>query len=67
MTLLPGFRLVVAPHFHLDVDWPARLTRGAGVEQARRGLVAHPPWLAATAEEAAALVLDTACRRGAGA
>jgi hypothetical protein len=60
MTLLPGFHLVVAPHFHVDIAWPARLTLGAGVEQARGGLVAHPPWRPATAEEVAVLILDTA-------
>jgi hypothetical protein len=58
MTLLPGFRLVVAPHFHLAIDWPGRLALGARVERAVDGLVAHPPWRPVSADELAVLLLD---------
>jgi hypothetical protein len=60
MTLRPGFRLAVAPHFHLAIDWPERLALGAEVEQTAEGLVAGPPWRAPIAEELAALILDPA-------
>jgi hypothetical protein len=60
MTLLPGFRLVVAPHFHLTIDWPERLALGAEVEQTPEGLIAGPPWRPPIAEELAALLLDPA-------
>jgi len=33
MTLQPGCRFVVAPHFHLAADWHQRLLVGAGVEE----------------------------------
>jgi hypothetical protein len=58
MTLLPGVRLAVAPHFHLDIDWPARLSLGARVEQTDQGPVAHPPWRPPSADELAVLLLD---------
>ena len=58
MTLLPGVRFVVAPYFHLDIDWPARLSLGAGVESTAQGPVARSPWRPASAEELAALVPD---------
>jgi hypothetical protein len=58
MTLRPGFRLVVAPHFHLAADWPGRLSLGARVEQTPRGPVARPPWRAAGADELAVLLPD---------
>jgi hypothetical protein len=60
MTLLPGVRLVVAPHFHLDIDWPGRLSLGARAEQTDQGLVAHPPWRSARPDELAVLLLDPA-------
>jgi hypothetical protein len=58
MTPLPGFRFVVAPNFHLDLDWPARLSLGTGVERTAQGPGARPPWRPAVADELAALVLD---------
>jgi hypothetical protein len=58
MTLLPGFRLVVAPHFHLAIDGPRRLTLGAGIEQTAQGPMARPPWRPASAHELALLILD---------
>jgi hypothetical protein len=58
MTLLPGFRLVVAPHFHLAIDWPGRLALGTRVEQTAQGPVARPPWRPARADELAVLTLD---------
>src|SRR5262245_45855546 len=58
MTLLPGVRLVVAPNFHLDIDYPQRLSLGARVEQTDQGLIARPPWRPASADELAVLLLD---------
>jgi hypothetical protein len=60
MKLLPGCRLVVAPHFHPSADWPRRLSLGAGVEQTADGLLPRPPWRPAGADELALLVLDPA-------
>jgi hypothetical protein len=45
MTPSPGLRFAVAPHFHLDADWPARLAVGS-------------PWRPVGADDLAALVLD---------
>jgi hypothetical protein len=59
MSIRPGFRLVVAPHFHLDVDWSKRLALGAGVEQTAGGLMALSPWRPADPGEQEQLVLDT--------
>jgi len=58
MTLLPGVRLVVAPHFHLALDGPGRLSLGARVEQTAEGPVARPPWRPVSADELAVLLLD---------
>jgi hypothetical protein len=58
MTLRPGFRLVVAPHFHLASDWAGRLSLGAGVEQTTQGPVACPPWRPVIADELAMLLPD---------
>jgi hypothetical protein len=58
MTLLSGIRLVVAPHFHLALDEPGRLSLGARVEQTAQGPVARSPWRPASADELVALVLD---------
>jgi hypothetical protein len=58
MTPLPRVRFVAAPYFHLDIDWSARLSLGAGVESTPQGPVARPPWRPASAEELVALVLD---------
>ncbi len=60
MKLLPGFRLVVAPHFHLSADWSRRLSPGAGVEQTAEGLVPRSPWRLPSDDELALLVLDPA-------
>ena len=58
MTLLPGVRFAVAPYFHLDIDWPARLSLGASVELTDQGPVALPPWRPPSAAELVVLVLD---------
>jgi hypothetical protein len=58
MTLFPGFRLAVAPAFHLAIDWPERLALGAEMAQAPEGLSARPLWRTPIAEELAALILD---------
>jgi hypothetical protein len=58
MKLLPGRRLVVAPHFHASADWSRRLLLGAGLERAAEGLSPRGPWRPAGADELALLVLD---------
>jgi hypothetical protein len=58
MTLPPGVRFAVAPNFHLDIDWPGRLSVGASVERTAGGPVPCPPWRPASAEEVTALVPD---------
>jgi hypothetical protein len=56
MTLQPGCRFVVAPHFHLPADWPRRLRVGVGVEEADGCFFPRPLWRPPTAEELAVLV-----------
>jgi hypothetical protein len=58
MSLTPGHPLVVAPSFHLSVDWPSRLLVGGGIEQEQGRFAPRPPWRAPTAAELAALVAD---------
>jgi hypothetical protein len=56
MTLQPGCRFVVAPHFHLPADWPRRLLIGAGVEEADGGFFPLPSWRPPTTDELSVLV-----------
>ncbi|QDU22269.1 hypothetical protein [Urbifossiella limnaea] len=56
MTLLPGCRVAVAARFHLAADWPARLTLGAGTDEADGRFFPRGPWRAPTAQELALLV-----------
>jgi hypothetical protein len=56
MTLQPGCRFAVAPHFHLRADWPRRLQVGAGVEEAGGSFFPRQSWRPATADELALLV-----------
>jgi len=56
MKLLPGYRLAVAPRFHIDADWPTRLRLGAGTEVGDDGFFPRGPWREPTADELAALV-----------
>jgi hypothetical protein len=58
MNLTRGYSLVVAPFFHLPVDWSGRLLVGAGVEEEQGRFVPRPPWRAPTAAELAALSPD---------
>jgi hypothetical protein len=58
MTPVPGFRLAVAPSFHLDIDWPRRLSLGAAVKQTSQVPVARPSWRPVGADDLAVLVLD---------
>ncbi len=55
MTLHPGCRLAVAPHFHVEPDWPARLRLGQGVVEEDGRFFPRPPWLAPTGAELALL------------
>jgi hypothetical protein len=57
MTLLSGLRLLVAPNFHIEVDWPNRVQLGARAENTAHGLVPVQPWRPASTEELAILVL----------
>ena len=56
MTLQPGCRFVVAPHFHLPADWTRRLLVGTGVEEADGCFFPHPSWRPPTTDELALLV-----------
>jgi hypothetical protein len=56
VTLRPGCRLVVAPSFHLPVDWPRRVLLGPGVEREGDGHVARPGWRPPDAAELALLL-----------
>jgi hypothetical protein len=56
MTLQPGCRFVVAPHFHLPADWPRRLLVGAGVDEADGGSYSREAWRPPTADELAVLL-----------
>jgi hypothetical protein len=56
MTLQPGCRFVVAPHFHLPGDWSRRLLVGAGVEEADGRFFPRSSWRPATPDELALLV-----------
>jgi hypothetical protein len=56
MTLQPGCRFVVAPHFHLPADWPRRLRIGAGVAEAHGCFFPLPSWRPPTTDELAVLV-----------
>jgi hypothetical protein len=58
VTLRPGCRLVVAPAFHLPVDWAGRLLLGAGVEREGDGFFPRPGWRAPDDGELALLVAD---------
>jgi hypothetical protein len=56
MILQPGCRFIVAPHFHLPVDWPRRLLLGAGVDEAAGWFSPKPSWRPPTTEELAVLL-----------
>jgi hypothetical protein len=56
MTLQPGCRFVVAPHFHLPAEWPRRLLVGAGVEEVGGCFFPLPSWRPPTNDELALLV-----------
>jgi hypothetical protein len=59
MNLLPGWRLAVAPRFHLGADWPARLAIGNGVEEQDGAHFPRGPWRSPTPDELALLVANT--------
>ncbi|MBL8797370.1 MAG: hypothetical protein JNM56_25940 [Planctomycetia bacterium] len=56
MTLLPGCRFAVAPHFHLPGDWSSRLLIGAGIAEADGGFIPRSSWRPPTAAELSVLV-----------
>jgi hypothetical protein len=56
MTLQPGCRFAVAPHFHLTADWPRRILVGAGVEEADGSFYPRSTWRPPTADELAVLL-----------
>jgi hypothetical protein len=56
MTLQPGCRFTLAPHFHLSVEWPHRLLVGAGVEQHDGRFYPSPSWRPPTTDELSVLV-----------
>jgi hypothetical protein len=56
MTLQPGVRLAIAPHFHMATDWAARLQVGTGVDEADGCFFPRPCWQALTSDDLSALV-----------
>jgi hypothetical protein len=44
MTLRPGCRVIVAPSFHLPIDWDGRILLGAGTEREGDGFLPRPDW-----------------------
>jgi hypothetical protein len=56
MTLQPGCRFVVAPHFHMSADWPQRLLVSAGIAEADGCFFPLPSWRPPTAEQLSLLV-----------
>jgi hypothetical protein len=56
MTLLPGCRFIVAPHFHLPADWPRRLLLGPGVEERNGHFFPLHSWRVPTSDELSRLV-----------
>lgn len=59
MTLQPGCRFVVAPHFHRPADWPRRLFVGTGVDETDGQFVPRHEWRPPTDDELALLVQAT--------
>src|SRR5579872_4970459 len=51
MTLQAGCRFVVAPRFHLTVDWPERLLLGVGWEETNGGFFPRASWRPPSADE----------------
>jgi hypothetical protein len=60
MTLQPGCRFAVAPHFHLSADWPRRLLVGDGLEEIDGCFFPRPSWRPPTAGELAGLLPNSA-------
>lgn len=58
MTLMPGFKFMVAPRFHVSGEWSSRLLIGSGVEVVNGVFVPRPEWRAPVAEELAMLLAD---------
>jgi hypothetical protein len=59
MTLQPGCQFVVAPHFHMTLDWPQRVLIGAGVVEDKGRFIAQKPWRPPTADELSLMVLPS--------
>jgi hypothetical protein len=60
MTLQPGCRFALAPHFHLPVDWSRRLLVGSGIEEAESCFFPRGPWRPPLETELCLLVSDPA-------
>jgi hypothetical protein len=58
VTLQPGCPLVVAPSFHLPVDWAQRLLLGAGVEREGEGFFPRVDWRSPDQHELGLLLPD---------
>jgi hypothetical protein len=59
MTLQPGYRLAVAPKFHLDANWSTRVSVGVGLEEVGGQFFPRGPWRASTQDELAVLISTT--------
>ncbi len=56
MTLQPGCRFAVAPHFHRPADWHRRLFVGTGVDEGDGQFVPRHEWRPPTDDELSVLV-----------
>ncbi len=56
MTLQPGYRFAVAPHFHLPIDWSRRILIGSGIDAIDGRFLPRDSWRAPTTEELGLLI-----------
>ncbi len=56
MQLRPGYRVAVAPNFHLPIDWTERLHVNGGAEQSAHRYWSRQDWRPPTTEEMTILV-----------
>jgi hypothetical protein len=64
MNLRPGYRLTLAPNFHLDPDWGLRIEVGAGIESLDGAFFPRGPWRPPTAAELTLLTVGSPAAPG---
>lgn len=58
MSIMPGYRLGIAPHFHLPIDWSERLQLSSGLLEEDGRVVPRLPWRCPTEAELRVLIAD---------